>query len=83
MPFVSDADAKAALEDAGVTGDEATAIVDENQKARLGALRAALAVLALVAALGAVLRRRHPDPAAGVRAAGRGRGQPDLAPAEA
>jgi hypothetical protein len=50
VPFVSDADLESALEKAGVTGDSAAAIVTENQKARLRALRSALAVIALVAA---------------------------------
>jgi hypothetical protein len=49
VPFLSDHDVAAALEDAGVTGASADAIVSENQKARLSALRAALAVVAVVA----------------------------------
>ncbi len=49
VPFVSDADLEAALNDAGVTGATADAIVDENTTARLNALRAALSVLALLA----------------------------------
>jgi MFS family permease len=51
VPFLSDKDLETALNDAGVRGDTATAIVDENSKARLKALRDALAVIALVAAL--------------------------------
>jgi MFS family permease len=50
VPFASDADVESALEQAGVTGESAAAIVDENQTARLRALRSALAVIALVAA---------------------------------
>ena len=50
VPFLSDADAEAALEQAGVDDQTAAAILDENAKARLSALRAALAVVALVAA---------------------------------
>jgi hypothetical protein len=50
VPFVSDADLESALDEAGVTGDAAAAVVDENAKARLRALRAALAVIAIVAA---------------------------------
>jgi MFS family permease len=50
VPFLSDADVESALDQAGVTGDTAAAIVGENQKARLRALRSALAVIALVAA---------------------------------
>jgi hypothetical protein len=50
VPFLSDADAEKALEKAGLS-DQATAeIVDENAKARLTALRTALAVIAIVAA---------------------------------
>ncbi len=51
VPFLSDKDLEAALEDAGVRGDTANAIVDENGKARLSALRTALAIVALVAVL--------------------------------
>jgi MFS family permease len=51
VPFLSDQDLETALEKAGVTGETATAIVDENSKARLKALRTSLAVIALVAAL--------------------------------
>jgi len=51
VPFLSDKDLETALNDAGVRGDGATAIVDENAKARLKALRNALAVIALVAAM--------------------------------
>jgi len=51
VPFASDADVEAALEQAGVTGESADAIVAENRKARLRALRTALAVIALVAAV--------------------------------
>jgi len=50
VPFLSDDDLESALEQAGVTGETAAAIVDENATARLRALRAALAVIAIVAA---------------------------------
>jgi hypothetical protein len=50
VPFVSDSDLQSALEENGVTGKTASEIVDENAKARLRALRTALAVVALVAA---------------------------------
>jgi MFS family permease len=50
VPFLSDDDLESALEQAGVTGQTAAAIVDENATARLRALRAALAVIAIVAA---------------------------------
>jgi MFS family permease len=51
VPFVSDADLESALDEAGVTGDTAAAIEKENATARLRSLRAALSVIALVAAL--------------------------------
>ncbi|WP_053227627.1 MFS transporter [Solirubrobacter soli] len=49
VPFISDADLESALTEAGVTGETATQISDENSKARLKALRTSLAVVALVA----------------------------------
>ena len=51
VPFLSDADLRSALDNAGVAAGAASAIVDENSKARLTALRGALAVVAIVAAL--------------------------------
>jgi hypothetical protein len=49
IPFVSDADLENALADADVPPATADAIVDENAEARIDGLRAALAVLALIA----------------------------------
>lgn len=63
VPFISDADLEAALEDAGVTGATATAIVDENAEARLAALRASLAVLAVLALVALFLSRSLPTTA--------------------
>jgi predicted MFS family arabinose efflux permease len=51
IPFVSDADLRTALEDAHVRPQTTDAIVEENSKARLTALQAALAVVAGVALL--------------------------------
>ena len=51
VPFIPDPDLEAALDDAGVQGATARAVVDENTAARLDGLRAALSVLALVALL--------------------------------
>jgi Na+/melibiose symporter-like transporter len=51
VPFLSDSDLASALDKAGVTPDAASAIVKENSNARLRALRGALAVVAIVAAL--------------------------------
>ena len=64
IPFVSDADLEDALADADVPPETADAIVDENAEARIDGLRAALAVLALIAvvALFATWRIcRHPS----------------------
>ncbi|EWT01708.1 MFS transporter [Intrasporangium oryzae NRRL B-24470] len=49
VPFIPDSQLEAALAEAGITGETATAIVDENTQARLDGLRAALIVLALIA----------------------------------
>jgi MFS family permease len=51
IPFISDADLRAALEDAGVPAATADAIVEENQESRLAGLRASVAVLAICALL--------------------------------
>ncbi|HEX6742598.1 MAG TPA: MFS transporter [Solirubrobacteraceae bacterium] len=50
VPFLSDDDARAALEKAGVSDQATSEIVDENAQARLKALRDALAIIAIVAA---------------------------------
>src|SRR5215216_3375095 len=50
VPFLADADLDSALDKADVPDGAASAIVDENSKARLRALRGALAVIAIVAA---------------------------------
>jgi MFS family permease len=60
VPFTSDKDLVAALDDAGVPEDTADAIVEENEAARLDALRAALGVLAVVSLLAAFASRRLP-----------------------
>jgi Na+/melibiose symporter-like transporter len=49
VPFISDRDLDDALEEVGVDGAAAEAIVDENADARINGLRAALSVLALMA----------------------------------
>jgi hypothetical protein len=51
IPFISDADLRKALQDAGVPAATADAAVAENEQARLAGLRASLAVLALFALL--------------------------------
>ena len=60
VPFVSDADLEAALDEAHVAPAVADAIVDENAEARIDGLRAALAVLALFSLLAFVAARRLP-----------------------
>jgi MFS family permease len=49
IPFISDTDLKAALKDTNLSETESAAIVDANAQARIDGLRAALAVLALLA----------------------------------
>lgn len=65
IPFVSDADLRAGLADAGMPKDETNAIVEENSSARLDGLRTSLAVLALIAALAIFLTRLLPTRPAG------------------
>jgi hypothetical protein len=65
IPFVSDADLNATLEKAGVAPATAQAIVDANASSRINGLRAALAVLALIALAAVALTRRLPTVPAG------------------
>jgi MFS family permease len=60
IPFVSDADLNAALQKADVPPATAEAIVHENAQSRINGLRAALAVLGLVALVAVALTRRLP-----------------------
>jgi hypothetical protein len=60
VPFISDADLQAALDQAEVSGEVATAVLEVNQQARLDGLRAALVVLAVVALLALFAARRIP-----------------------
>jgi hypothetical protein len=60
VPFISDADLQAALDQAGVSEETATAVSEVNQQARLDGLRAALVVLAGVALLALFAARRIP-----------------------
>jgi F0F1-type ATP synthase membrane subunit c/vacuolar-type H+-ATPase subunit K len=61
IPFVSDADLEAALEEAGASPAITQAVVDENEQARLDGLRSALALLALIAVVALFFTRRIPD----------------------
>jgi MFS family permease len=69
VPFLSDADVETALEEAGVTGETAEAIVSENAEARLKALRSALTIIAIVAALALMFSGPIPTRQPGSRAA--------------
>ena len=60
IPFVSDADLQAALDQAGVDPTVSQAIVDENAMARLDGLKAALAILALMSVIALFFSRRIP-----------------------
>jgi MFS family permease len=77
VPFVSDADLESALEQAGVTGETAAAIGDENATARLRALRTALAVIAIVAAAALFFSGRIPTRQPGSDPADAELGPPD------
>ncbi len=59
-PFMSDAQLQVALDKANVPPETSAAIVDENSKARIESLRAALAVLAFLAVLSLFFTRRIP-----------------------
>ena len=60
IPFISDADLKPALEQAGVSGPAADAIVAENAQARLDGLQSALIVLCLIALIALFFARNVP-----------------------
>ena len=60
IPFMSDADLQAALEQAGVSPDVAAEAIEANDQARVDGLRSALSVLALVALSGLFFARAIP-----------------------
>jgi len=60
VPFVSDAQLRSALADTGVSPQASDAIVEENETARLAALRSSLSVLALIALIAMLLSRGIP-----------------------
>jgi hypothetical protein len=60
VPFLSDADLEAALEDAGVDQATSEAIVEVNGQARVDGLRASLVLLALVGVIALFFTRRIP-----------------------
>jgi MFS family permease len=60
IPFISDADLEAALDEAGASSETTDAAVDANADARLDGLRSALAILALLAVLALFLAQSIP-----------------------
>lgn len=60
VPFVSDAQLKTALDEAGTSSEVAEAALDANAAARLDGLQAALAILALAALLAMFFTHRIP-----------------------
>jgi MFS family permease len=72
IPFISDADLTTALDEAGVTGATADAVVDENAQARIDGLRAALSVLALIALTALFFTGALPTRQQGAASAGSG-----------
>ena len=60
IPFMSDADLKAALDGAGVSPDVAAEAIEANDQARVDGLRSALSVLALIALSGLYFARAIP-----------------------
>jgi EmrB/QacA subfamily drug resistance transporter len=60
VPFLSDNDLEAALTNAGTAPDVTAAALEVNGQARVDGLRSALAVLALIAAVGVFFARRIP-----------------------
>jgi EmrB/QacA subfamily drug resistance transporter len=61
VPFLSDAQLETALTDADVPPEVMSAALDINREARVAGLRTALAVLAVIAALGLFAARRIPS----------------------
>ena len=60
VPFISDSDLEAALDDAGARSSTTDAALEAYQEARLVGLRSALAILALLALLALFLAQRIP-----------------------
>ena len=68
VPFVSDAQLQKAMQDAGQPEAVTKAVVDENAKARIDGLHAALGVLALIAVVALFFTGRIPKLAVGAEA---------------
>jgi MFS family permease len=65
VPFTSDADLQAAMEEAGVPPDAAAEALEVNRQARVAGLRAAVGVLALIALLALFFTRAIPTQSPG------------------
>ena len=61
VPFVSDKDLEAALDEADVPPATADAIIEENTDARIEGLRTSLSLMAIVALIGMFFTRKIPD----------------------
>ncbi|HET9648610.1 MAG TPA: MFS transporter [Microlunatus sp.] len=70
IPFLSDADLEAALQQAGLPQDQVDAIVGANEQARIDGLRASVSVLALLAVVALFMTRRLPEEPVSAAAAG-------------
>ncbi len=60
VPFVSDAELRSSLEKVGTSTEATDAIVEENETARLAALRSSLSVLAVIALIALLFSRGIP-----------------------
>jgi hypothetical protein len=60
VPFLSDKDLKAALDDAHVPAKTADAVVETNKQSRIDGLRSALSLLALITLLALLFTRGIP-----------------------
>jgi MFS family permease len=60
VPFISDADLEAAMEEAGADEETIQAVMEVNEQARLDGLRSALALLAIVGAIALFFTKRIP-----------------------
>ena len=67
VPFVSDADLEAALDEAGVAPQTTEAALDAYQGARIDGLRTALAILAVLALIALFFTQRIPSTQPGAR----------------
>ncbi len=77
VPFVSNDQLESGLEDAGVEDSTAQAVIDDNEQARIDALRAALAVLALAALLALFAARSLPTRQSGAEVAPSSAAEPE------